>query len=553
MIEPAHEERERFSLANNGRVFISHSHDDNARCAPLLTALDAWGIDYFFDTQGLTAGQQLNERIQREISSRDIMLRVCTAATQQSFWMSLEGAAFRGLQAMDQRKGRGDRRVLINLILDSDYTREPFEAAMLFIDTVRRPRAAWLGDLARALGVTGAGMAKGLSRREMLGFGAASAVAFASVATAGGLYEAYHPASVEAATAPHFPGSLLWTLPHVSAKPDVPPIPRVSGDTLYVMTLKGMSAFDLTRMADGRPTMLWSHGITAIQALVGPVAAGSVVFTGVDSTVYAFDAHTGAKRWAQAVTSTDGNIFSTPLVQGGSLYFVTDQRVLYAVDATNGSVRWHAQVDHNTPGLLEAASGPAADDALVFIGSGDHHVYAYDAHSGSVRWKTLTRGRVLSTPVTANGVVYVGSVDHHFYALDARDGSVRWKYLAGDAVNSTPVVTDGVAYFASDDHFLYALDADTGSPYWRAPLGNVDAGSDFVNDSGTVSTGLTVTGDCVSVLIDTIWVVRSHSRADGSTRWTYTSKDQLQNASPVGARGVIYFGSGDDTLYAFGA
>jgi hypothetical protein len=99
----------------------------------LCRTLDAWGLDYFFDTQGLGAGQQLNETIQREISSRDILLRVCSAATQRSFWMSLEVSAFRGLQANDHRQGHSDRRLLINLILDGDYSREPFDAATLFI------------------------------------------------------------------------------------------------------------------------------------------------------------------------------------------------------------------------------------------------------------------------------------------------------------------------------------------------------------------------------------------------------------------------------------
>jgi outer membrane protein assembly factor BamB len=30
-------------IVGNGRVFISHSHDDNPRIVPLLAALDAWG------------------------------------------------------------------------------------------------------------------------------------------------------------------------------------------------------------------------------------------------------------------------------------------------------------------------------------------------------------------------------------------------------------------------------------------------------------------------------------------------------------------------------
>src|SRR5690348_7925795 len=82
-------------MPGNNRVFISHSHDDNARCAPLLAAMDAWGVDYWFDTEGgLSAGQHLTERVQRAMAERDVFLRVCTGATQQSFWMNLETNAF---------------------------------------------------------------------------------------------------------------------------------------------------------------------------------------------------------------------------------------------------------------------------------------------------------------------------------------------------------------------------------------------------------------------------------------------------------------------------
>lgn len=46
-------------MVGNGKVFVSHTHDNNDRCLPLLAALDAWGIDNWFDTQRMIAVHRL--------------------------------------------------------------------------------------------------------------------------------------------------------------------------------------------------------------------------------------------------------------------------------------------------------------------------------------------------------------------------------------------------------------------------------------------------------------------------------------------------------------
>ncbi|HEV2457329.1 MAG TPA: TIR domain-containing protein [Ktedonobacterales bacterium] len=152
-------------MRGNGKVFISHAHDDNDRCAPLLAALDAWGVDYWFDTRRMEAGDDLSHAIQRAIAERDLFLRICTPAAQRSYWVRLETGAFRGLQARQHRAGGDTTRVLINLILDPAYEPEPFDYAHIFIDATSKPRRgaaaprrseesrAWLDELRRALGV----------------------------------------------------------------------------------------------------------------------------------------------------------------------------------------------------------------------------------------------------------------------------------------------------------------------------------------------------------------------------------------------------------------
>ena len=140
-------------MRGNGKVFISHAHDDDDRCAPLLAALDAWGVDYWFDTRRMEAGDDLSHTIQRAIAERDLFLRICTPAAQRSYWVRLETGAFRGLQSRQHRAGGDATRVLINLILDPTYEPEPFDYAHIFIDATSKPRRDWLDELRRALGV----------------------------------------------------------------------------------------------------------------------------------------------------------------------------------------------------------------------------------------------------------------------------------------------------------------------------------------------------------------------------------------------------------------
>jgi len=136
------------------KVFVSHSHEDNDACKPLLETLEAFGVDYWFDTKRLRAGQGLTREIQAAINDRDIFIRVCSAAVQRnSFWVDLETEAFRASQAKAVKEGRPKQRVLIPFILDEGYSVQLFDASVLYIDAARKPTDVWTQDLRDALGI----------------------------------------------------------------------------------------------------------------------------------------------------------------------------------------------------------------------------------------------------------------------------------------------------------------------------------------------------------------------------------------------------------------
>ncbi|WIG60926.1 MAG: hypothetical protein OJF49_003674 [Ktedonobacterales bacterium] len=136
-------------MPGNGKLFVSHASADIPRCQPLLALLQVWGVDFWFDAQQMSAGEDLTQRIQAAIRERDIFVRICTPAAQQSYWVHLEASAARGLAAASPP----GQRTFINLILDAAYQPEPFDHGSVVIDMVRQPKETWQRELRHALGV----------------------------------------------------------------------------------------------------------------------------------------------------------------------------------------------------------------------------------------------------------------------------------------------------------------------------------------------------------------------------------------------------------------
>ncbi len=134
-------------MFGNGKVFISHTHEDNAACAPVLAALDAWQVDYWFDLAQLSAGLELLEHIQRGLQDRDIFIRICTPATLASGWTAQEQTLARTMRAPNR-----DLRRMINLIVKPGYIPQPDEAKDITIDTTRQPEVSLDAATARGAG-----------------------------------------------------------------------------------------------------------------------------------------------------------------------------------------------------------------------------------------------------------------------------------------------------------------------------------------------------------------------------------------------------------------
>ncbi len=167
-------------MFGNGKIFVSHTHEDNAACERVLAALDAWQVDYWFDTAQLSAGLELLDNIQRGLAGRDIYLRICTPAANGSPWMAQEQKLARTLRAPN----RG-QRLMIDLIVKPGYVVAAEEAHDLVIDTTQQPEVEWLRRLREALEIPS--RERRVSRRALLGVGVTSLAALGGMGLAGKL------------------------------------------------------------------------------------------------------------------------------------------------------------------------------------------------------------------------------------------------------------------------------------------------------------------------------------------------------------------------------
>jgi outer membrane protein assembly factor BamB len=327
-------------------------------------------------------------------------------------------------------------------------------------------------------------------------------------------------------------------------------------------------------------SVLWSQSIgpnvngidslmySSVAAL--PPILGNVVFTGsTNGIVYAFDATSGAYRWASPSLGggihssptfvdslifvgcdnghvygldatngkvvydipTSGAVYSSPAVSDGIVYVGSTDGNVYALNASTGALAWN----YRTGSMVE--SSPAVAGGRVFVGSSNGNVHALNAATGAFVWSYKTGSAVYSSPVVASGRVFVGSEDHRVYALDASTGGFVWSYLTGDSVRSSPAVVDGMVFVGSMDGNLYALDASTGTLDWTQAVGPISWSSPLLAE-GKVFVGTTDGKICAL------------REVDGETFWSYQTNGAV-DSSPALLNEVVYACSKDGNLYAF--
>lgn len=548
-----------------GKVFISHDREDTSRCAGLLTALEAWGVDYWFDWQEASATQQLSNQVQMALAESIVFLRICTPSTRRSFWMSMELGAFLGLQADDHHQGRDNQRRLVNVILDPGYVREPFDRTTTVLDATDTAHPEWVNALREALGLPALAdpaapaaaiysppPKRGISRRQALGLGVAGAAVLAA-AGAGGLALLSHSGgspTVHTPTPTPSPPTkdlrLKWAFPvsnlNAATVAGVSASPVIESDTIYVGSLDGhLCAVDTF----GRQRWAFQPTVPG-KIYETPAVANGVVYACIDK-VGLFAVSAGKQVWNVEA----GEMFSTsvPVLANGLLYVTSFNTGLFPVFVAVADLQGKPVHSLDTGGLEIAVSPPTIADNVLYAGASDGYLYAFNV-TGPKLWRAETgaakaiqlklqdRLVVSGRPAVANGMVYAGSEDAAVYALDARTGKRHWRYETGDAITlSGPAVADGAVYIGSTDHNLYALDAASGALRWKHRV------------EGGVRSAPLVSSDVVYFGCDDHFVYAVDAKS-GSQIAKYEAGSSILSQPQV-AGDTLYVTSMDGWLYAF--
>ena len=211
---------------------------------------------------------------------------------------------------------------------------------------------------------------------------------------------------------------------------------------------------------------------------------------------------------------------------------------------TDGAKQGEIRLDLTLGGMVWATA--VADAAgRLYVGADDDHLYAIDPAQKKVAWK-LQLGDCKPTrapgpegarcdvdggpTVGPDGDLYVGSAG--VYRL-RRDGEVVWHYPseAGTKarhVFSSPMVTkDGLVVFGGQDGFVTALASSDGTVKWRYKVRADVDGSAALGIDGTIYIGADD---------GRVYALRD----DGSLKWSFVTQDDIRSSVGVGTDGAIF-------------
>jgi hypothetical protein len=83
-----------------GRVFISHSHEDNELVRDLARRLRAAGLEPILDLDDVPAGTEWKKTVREHIRAADAVLILMTPAARNSAWMMAELGMAEGFERL---------------------------------------------------------------------------------------------------------------------------------------------------------------------------------------------------------------------------------------------------------------------------------------------------------------------------------------------------------------------------------------------------------------------------------------------------------------------
>lgn len=164
-----------------------------------------------------------------------------------------------------------------------------------------------------------------------------------------------------------------------------------------------------------------------------------------------------------------------------------------------------------------------------------------------VKWKVNTRGPLYGSPVVDGTSVYAGGLDSTFYALEVESGKLLWKFRTKGSIRSTAAIDQNRIFILSRDGNLYALDKNSGKVLWTfATKGektySLYGYADYYTSSPVVSDGIVYFGSGDG----SVYALKSET---GARIWSFQTSDVV-HTTPALDKDKLFVGSFDGYFYA---
>ena len=165
------------------------------------------------------------------------------------------------------------------------------------------------------------------------------------------------------------------------------------------------------------------------------------------------------------VFSTEGPIYSSPVIWNHTVYFASTDNNLYAVVDTSGILKWRCRLGN----WIE--STPTVANGRIYVGCMDHKLYVVNAETGDKINEFDLDSPISSSPVLVDSSIIGVSQEGKVYALDTISNQIKQLADLEEKVYAPLSASDGVVYIHTQEHeTLYALDVQTGAMLWNLPL-----------------------------------------------------------------------------------
>lgn len=325
--------------------------------------------------------------------------------------------------------------------------------------------------------------------------------------------------------------------------------------------------------------LIWKYGLTGIEQ---PVYYEGMIFVNNDEKLVALDADGNGEGmaeiiWERGIDNRWQYEWLKPAVHDGLIFLGQTSNVV-AINVSDGSTVWSFTPD---PEYWDRCfSPPTVANGIVYVNyhskskdspGSRSHFYALD-EKGDGHGNTTIIWSILDNyfyykfpPVVSNNYLITWDVDDLgvIKALDAQDGTLKWCFEFGSYTVYAPSIYNHLIYFIKGSAYtLYCLDLegtsdgvdgtaeDDADVIWSHTIEDIEMRYPSVADNKVVIAG----SDSKLYMLDAIGNDDATPTIYGTTNkiWEYSLGDSAEYCRPSIAFNMIFIGSDDDNVYAFG-